>query len=275
MNTRPAGQVILGARLETVLAGLQTPPDFQSDVTLNWIHRRVPGAEIYFVANPARLAVEARCTFRVHRLRPEWWNPEDGAMTPLAAYEDTAAGITVPLRLGASESAFIVFRQPPGTFDPVVKFLRNGQPLPEPLPKLGGLKIVQASYGVPGDAARTRDVRAQVQALVNDGQTTFPVAALAAAGDPAYGVVKTLAVEYVVAEKSFQIRGQDPDTIALGVSLPAPERPAEILCDATGDLRLAAREPGRYEWITASGQTNRAGNHGRCRSRWKSRGRGS
>lgn len=252
------GKLFFGVPPENVLAGLDAPADFAANVNLNWIHRRANGAEIYFVANPAGTAVEARCTFRVQGLRPELWNPETGETTLLAAYEEAAAGVTVPLRLGASESAFIVFRQSSKGFDPVVKLLRNGSPLLETLPEAGGLKIVSASYGVPGDAARTRDVREQVQALVNGGKTTFQVAELAEAGDPAYGVVKTLAVEYAVAEKTFKATGKDPDPITLGALVPALERPAEILCDAAGRPRLAAREPGSYEWITAFGQTNRA-----------------
>ena len=70
--------------------------------------------------------------------------------------------------------------------------MRDGQPLPEPLPKPAELEIVQATYGVPGDAQRTRDVRAKVQAMVNRGKTTFQVADLAEGDDPAYGIVKTL-----------------------------------------------------------------------------------
>lgn len=251
------GKLVFGQPLENVLAGLSASADFAANVGLNWIHRHADGAEIYFVANPANTAVETRCTFRVHGLRPEWWHSETGEISALATYEATAAGLTVPMRFGPSESAFIVFRQRAGGFDPVVKFLRNGQPLSEPAPKISDVKIVQASYGVPGDAARTRDVRAQVQALVNNGQFKFQVAALAKAGDPAYGVVKTLAVEFTVAGKTFKTTGKDPDTITLTPPVLATERPAEILADATGQLRLAAREPGSYEWITAAGRTNR------------------
>ena len=251
------GRFVWGQPLEKVLADLKAPADFAANVNLNWIHRRADGAEIYFVANPASTAVEARCTFRVPGLRPEWWNPETGETTLLAAYEATAAGTTVPLRFGPSGSGFIVFRQSAPDFDPVVGFLRNGQPLLETVPKTGDLKIVSASYGVPGDAARTRDVRDQVQALVAGGQTTFQVADLAKAGDPAYGVVKTLALEFIAAGKTCQATGKDPDTLTLRALVPPLERPAEIICDAAGHLRLAARESGRYEWITASGQTNR------------------
>ena len=252
------GKLVFGQPLENVLAGLSAQVDFSANADLNWIHRHADGAEIYFVANPAKTAVEARCTFRVHGLRPEWWNPETGEISALATYEATAASLTVPMRFGPSESAFIVFRQRAGGFDPVVKFLRNGQPLPEPAPKDSAVKIVQASYGVPGDAAHARDVREQVQALVNDGQFKFQVATLAKAGDPAYGSVKTLSVEYIAAGKTLSATGKDPDTITLTPPVLAPERPAEILADATGQLRLAARELGCYEWITASGRTNRA-----------------
>ena len=248
------GRVVWGQPLEQVLAKLGAPADFAADAKLNWIHRLANGAEIYFVANPSKTTIETRCTFRVSGLRPELWNPETGEMTLLATYENSAAGITVPLRFGPSESAFVVFRKSAKGFDPVVKFLHNGVPLSELLPKPADLKIVSASYGVPGDAARTRDVREQVLELVNQGKTTFQVAELAKAGDPAYGIVKTLAVEYVVAGKTCKAADQDPNDITL--DLPVPERPAEILCDAAGHLCLSAREPGSYEWITASGRTN-------------------
>jgi hypothetical protein len=252
------GKLIFGQPLETLLAGMNVPVDFSANEKLNWIHRQVDGGEIYFVANPANAAIETRCTFRVKGLRPELWNPETGATSWLAAYEETAAGITVPLRFEPSESAFIVFRQRAGNFDPVVKLLRNGQPLIEPPPKPAELQIVQATYGVPGDAKRTRDVRAQVQAMVNDGKITFKVAELAQAGDPAYGTVKTFSVEYVAAGKTLKASGQDPDTVALGVTMSAAERPAEMICDAAGQLHLVARESGSYEWVTASGRTSHA-----------------
>ena len=249
------GRVVRGQPLDQVLSQLGAPADFSADAKLNWIHRRADGAEIYFVANPSKTTIETRCTFRVSGLRPELWNPETGETSSLANYEMTATGITAPLRFGPSESAFVVFRREAKGFDPVVKFWRNGEPLLELSAKSADLKILSASYGVPGDAARTRDVREQVQALVNQGTTTFQVAELAKGGDPAYGTVKTLAVDYVAAEKTGKATGQDPDNMTL--DLPVSERPAEIRCDTADQLHLAAREPGSYEWITASGRTNR------------------
>ncbi len=257
-HTLGKGKLILGQPLTTVLAGLHASADFTANVSLNWIHRQLDGAEIYFVANPAGVAVETRCTFRVRGLRPELWNPETGAISPLATYEKTSTAITVPWRFEPSASAFIVFRQSTQGFDPVVSLRRNGQSVPEPLAASARLEIQRATYGVPGDAQRTRDVRAQVQTMVNDGQTTFQVAELAGAGDPAYGVVKTFSVEYSVDGKTLQASGKDPETVSLQPVVSAPERPAEIVGDSASHLHLVAHEPGNYEWTTASGRTSRA-----------------
>ena len=74
------------------------------------------------------------------------------------------------------------------------------------------IKIKRATYGVPGDAVRTRDVLANVQALVDRGELEFPVSQLAQGDDPAYGTVKTLSMEYTADGRPFTFSGQDPDT---------------------------------------------------------------
>jgi alpha-L-rhamnosidase len=250
------GKLIWGQPLETVLAGLAVSADFSANVKLNWIHRQADGAEIYFVANPENVPVEARCTFRVKGLRPELWHPETGTITPLACFEETTAGVTLSLRFEPSESAFVVFRQSAEGFDPVVSFRHNGEPLPAPAPLPVRLEIQKAVYGVPGDAARSRDVRAQVQALVDAGKTTFKVTDLAEAGDPAYGVEKTFTVEYTGGGQLLKATGKDPNTVSLCPVMPAPERPAEIVCDSTDNVQIVARETGSYDWVTATGRTH-------------------
>lgn len=252
------GKMVWGQSLETVLAGLGASADFSAKVKLNWIHRQVAGAEVYFVANPENVTAEARCAFRVNGLRPELWHPETGEITPLVCYAATSTGVTIPLHFQPSESVFVVFRESLKGFDSVVSFQRNGQPVPAPMPALARLEIQKATYGVPGDAKRSREVRTQVQALVDGGKTTFQVGDLADSGDPAYRVEKTLSVEYTVGAESLKASGTDPNMIRLRLPVPAPVRSAEIICDSTGGLHLVAREPGSYEWVTASGRTNRA-----------------
>ena len=247
------GKVVRGQPLASVLCALQTPPDFQSDLSVSWIHRTVGDAEIYFVANTSDQRVTANCQFRVKDRAPEIWNPENGEQTDLALFEPTATGVRISLTLGASDSVFVVFRKAIGNFDPAVSLTRNGQPLggnvPAPV-----IVIQKATYGVTGDAVRTRDVREKLVAKVRSGELSFPVGQMAEGDDPAYGVVKTLRVEFAADGKPVTVTGQDPETITLVASSTQPEPAAELRRDAAGKLQLLAREPGRYEIKTASGK---------------------
>jgi hypothetical protein len=248
------GKVIWGQPLEEVLEKLQTPVDFTASARLNWIHRQIGDNQAYFVANETASTVEAKCDFRVKGLRPELWNPETGEISPLAVYEETTAGISVPLRFEASGSAFIVFRPQQKRFDSVVSFTRDGQPV-LPLTKPPVIKIQKATYGVPGDTHRIRNVQTRVQTLANRGEVGFQVGKLAEGDDPAYGIVKTLVVEYTADDQPFTISGQDPDTVSLVAAIPAANRAAEVRCDAAGRLSIVARQPGRYELKTANEKT--------------------
>ena len=247
------GKVVRGQPLDAVLASLQTPPDFQSDVSVSWIHRTFGDAEIYFVANTSDKRVTANCQFRVKDRAPEIWNPETGERLDMALFEPTATGVRIPLTLGASDSVFVVFQKPTGNFDPAVSLTRNGQPVsgaaPEPV-----IVIQKATYGVPGDASRTRDLREKVAAKVRNGEWSFPVSQMAEGDDPAYGVVKTLRVELTVDGQPATVTGQDPDTITLTAPSAQREPAAELRRDADGKLKLLAREAGHYEIKTVGGK---------------------
>ena len=248
------GRVVWGQPLAEVLEKLQTPPDFTASVKLNWIHRQVGDTQVYFVANETPSAVEAQCDFRVKNLRPELWNPATGEISLLADYEATPTGLSVPLRLEPSGSCFVVFRPQTKPFDSVVSFTRDGQPA-IPLTKPPLIKILKAIYGVPGDAVRTREVQAKVQAMANRGEVSFQVGKLAAGDDPAYGIVKTLVVTCTAGGQPFTVSGQDPDSISLIAAIPAASRAAEVRCDVAGRLEIVAAQPGRYEVKTTGGKT--------------------
>lgn len=251
------GRVIWGQPFQTVLEQCAAPADFTSGVKLNWIHRQDGDTEIYFVANGTAATVEAKCTFRVKGLRPEFWNPQTGEMSPVAEYEETGTDISVPLRLEASGSTFVVFRPSSRPFDPVVRFTRDGQPV-VPLSKPPAIQIQKATYGVPGDAARTRDVRSKVQAMADRGEFEFQPRQLAKGDDPAFGIVKTLVLEYTADGRRFITSGQDTDNLNLNPAITFTNRPAEIRCDDAGRLEVVASRPGRYELTGASGKTRRA-----------------
>jgi hypothetical protein len=114
-NTQHAygkGRVYCGRPVADVLQALRVSKDFEAsrplDGKLAWIHRAMPDADIYFVANQTdqRQAIEAR--FRVHGKAPEFWHPDTGAIEPADYSED---GSVVPMELAERESVFLVFRQ--------------------------------------------------------------------------------------------------------------------------------------------------------------------
>jgi hypothetical protein len=109
------GRVFWGLSMKAVLDKLGIKPDFDftsrsGDAPINYIHRRVGGADIYFVANRRRQPEELVCTFRVENRKPEIWNPETGEITPAAIYEVVDGGVRLPLQLGKAGSVFVVFR---------------------------------------------------------------------------------------------------------------------------------------------------------------------
>lgn len=212
------GKLIWGRPIGDVLASLKVVPDFTADLALNWIHRRVDATDVYFVANPAAAAIEAKCLFRVSGARPELWNPESGECTPVAMYGETAEGVSVPLRLEASGSMFVVFRPHAEPYDPVVSFSYGGREVLKPR-QLPVIELDSATYGVPGDPSRTRDVRTKVQTLLNGGEINFNVNQFAKDDDPAFGVVKTLELKYTIDGKPFTLRGRDPDYVDLCPSI--------------------------------------------------------
>ncbi len=248
------GRVLYGQSFDAVVATLQVAPDFTSDANLNWIHRTAGDTEIYFVANPSASQVSVDCHFRVKDRAPELWNPQTGQRTTLAYFEPTKTGVRIPLVLGPSDSVFVVLRRPIGHFDPVVNLTHNGQPLVLPAPR-PAIHIQKATYGVTGDAARTRDVTQNLDARVRNGSLTLTVSEMAQGDDPAFGVVKTLTVEFTVDGKSITLSGRDTDSLSLAAPTPPKAPAAELRRDARGRLQLIAREPGNYELKTARGAT--------------------
>ena len=122
--------------------------------------------------------------------------------------------------------------------------------------RFGGKSYVvqSAIYGVPGDAARSRDVKTAVQNLVDKGVTSFEVASMAAGDDPAFGVVKTLTVQFTVDGKPHTASGEDPETIDLSPEVIANAKcPATLSGAAEGGVLLEAWQNGRFELTTAAG----------------------
>jgi hypothetical protein len=92
---------------------------------VNAIHRRTAEADVYFVANHnTQRDQQLLCRFGVTGMVPERWDPVSGKTEKLAAWREADGATEMPLNLGPSESAFIVFR-PAKEEDPIIS-LKHG-----------------------------------------------------------------------------------------------------------------------------------------------------
>ena len=253
------GRVVCGKMAEEVLVGAGVPRDFACGTPavtpVRYIHRHLDdGTELYFVANKTNAAKQVTCSFRVQGKRPEFWWPESGRIERAAVYEEKGGVTSVPIRLEATESVFVVFRDGATSWDPVVRVERDGQSVTRAGKAGLTMLISKARYGVLSDPARTRDVRAKVQALVDAGVRSFPVSQMAADGDPAVNVVKTLEVEYRGNGRVRHARGQDWQNLDL-LDLVTDDATVAVQVSGEGKLVLEAWKQGRYELTTAAGKT--------------------
>ena len=252
-DVKPGEQYGDYAAVTNLLGGMNLPPDFAVDGPVRFTHRRDGDTEIYFVANASKKAVAGDGHFRAPGLVPQIWNPLTGEMTKPAQFTTSAEGVTVPLTLGSGDSTFVIFRRPDGKIDPVVSLTRNGKPLAI-LQHLPAVIIQKAAYGVPGDANRTCDVREKMQTLVDHGELDIPVIDLAKDNDPAYGVVKTLRVEYTADGKPAIATGRDQEMITIETPSASCEPEAKLERGDGGQFLLTAQRPGRYEIQTTHGK---------------------
>lgn len=82
-----------------------------SDMVVKEIHRKGPGADIYFVANTSRYPGQADCTFNVAGLQPELWDPVAGTTRELDHFEQKNGKTTITLDFDNAQSFFIAFRK--------------------------------------------------------------------------------------------------------------------------------------------------------------------
>ncbi|MBC7363709.1 MAG: prolyl oligopeptidase family serine peptidase [Candidatus Aminicenantes bacterium] len=101
-------------RVREILQQLGIGPDFTytslgNKAELDYIHRRTPNADIYFIRNAKMEEAEADCTFRVPKRLPQFWYPDTGKIEPCNHYTYVAGGTKLRLRLPPAGSVFVVF----------------------------------------------------------------------------------------------------------------------------------------------------------------------
>src|SRR6202012_5705443 len=73
-------------------------------------HRAADGTDIYFVANVARYAGTATCSFKVTGMQPELWNPVTGTTRSLQQFDDNGKRTSFVMDFDKAQSFFVVFR---------------------------------------------------------------------------------------------------------------------------------------------------------------------
>ena len=134
------GKILWGAPMTDAFFPRNITPDFAytaetEDAEINFIHRRGPDYDLYFVANRQYRSEQVECTFRVQGRRPEIWDAATGRQLPAPVYRvdvnhhvyghmsiqadvpyhtddryAPASLTTVPLQLDPAGSVFVIFR---------------------------------------------------------------------------------------------------------------------------------------------------------------------
>jgi hypothetical protein len=118
------------SQLGEVLAGRLKPDMSLAPPTpdIGFIHRTLPDAEIYFIANTGNTKHSAKATFRVDGMQAEWWDPKSGEVSA------AGDGSAVTLDLAPYESRVLVFT-------------RGGSPAPAPPANLAAAGAIDLSSG--------------------------------------------------------------------------------------------------------------------------------
>jgi hypothetical protein len=117
------GYVFCGGSLREILRQRKVGLDLslageQKETDVDFIHRRTPEADIYFVRNTTQNWRDIDAVFRVSGRQPELWDPAAGTRTRPEAAESKEGGHRVRFRLEPEGSVFVVFRNPgPGSPD--------------------------------------------------------------------------------------------------------------------------------------------------------------
>ncbi len=262
ISTKPGtGRVLHGMTVEAALKSIGVVPDCArvSGIHLNWIHRRISDGDLYFVANPAKRAVEAYVAFRVKGLTPELWHPESGSIEPAPVFTSNEKTTKVRLTLMPQESVFVVFRKTTQPALCVTSLKRNGSLVfsidkPKISPPSSQLQVISARYGVLSDPKRTVNAIDIVKSILARGIERFKVADLAKDFDPAVFVIKTAEIKMSHKGRQYLVTGTDPETIDLSdVDFVPVDGPSIQSIDAHKAL-LTVWSPGKYELTTTNCQ---------------------
>jgi len=141
------GLILCGMNMQEALDFIHIQPDLsltKPDSVL-FIHRTLPDGDIYFVSNQSCKEVSINPSFRISGKMPEFWEPTTGTIHDLPQYTNAEGRTSVPLKLEAWESQFIIFRKPASSDHTGINF-----PDPDVLQEIQGPWIVTFDHAMRG-----------------------------------------------------------------------------------------------------------------------------
>ncbi|BDI34257.1 hypothetical protein CCAX7_63080 [Capsulimonas corticalis] len=238
-----------------VLSDLRIAPDFAADShggRLRYLHRRIGGADSYFLSSQAAGAITTNVTFRVSGKQPEIWDPQKGTVSDAPVWSTDAAGNTrVALHLDPAQSLFVVFRKPAS------KNHLTSVAMAEPSSAAAAtrpLKITKAIYGDIAGHGPTVDITSKLASLVVDNEIEAAIGNDFAGGDPAPNIVKSATVEYTLGGVPGTVSIPEGAALELGTGEYRASR-FKVATGANGQAKLITWAPGSFQITRASGKT--------------------
>ena len=220
------GKVVWGISPEALLKEMGIAPNLLSDVRLNWIHRSLPDAEIFFVANPHKQDILTKIQIRGLGIT-ELWDPETGELSPTYSFQTDTGNTLLTLSLPETKSVFIVLRKPTPEnksdtkFQQLVGLTKEGKKIFDMREEPCKITILSAEYGLLADPAKTVDVKPLIEKMVASGERRIIIDQMKEQqGDPAANLVKTLTIDYEMDGKRYSVTGNDSEAVVLGSMLP-------------------------------------------------------
>lgn len=105
----PTGDIDAGLEQAGIAPGFRFEGG-SPDATIRFVERQLEGGRLFFLSNPGETAETITALFRSTGKRPELWNAETGKSQPLT-YRIEGEETAVPLRLGAHDAVFVIFRE--------------------------------------------------------------------------------------------------------------------------------------------------------------------
>jgi len=151
-NNYGNGKIIWGYTPNELFRMESVYPDFTCKIhengeKLDFIHRKVGKADIYFVRNKTMEPVNSECLFRVKNRVPQIWNPENGSIKDQLVYQTDPGGTSLTVDLPPGGATFVVFIDRPeaGRFN---SFVMNADKINTGLPNGQDLSLNQKTEAI-------------------------------------------------------------------------------------------------------------------------------